>query len=229
MALIQFGLGISQASGKVGGHVISHNRNGQYVRQKGLPVNPNTAAQQAIRDTLGSLATDWRELTEAQRTGWTGFGAQIQRINRLGQTYNLTGLQSFVMTNSIRLFLGEATIDDAPAVDQLPTILTLSAAYSLGLAGFDLTYTAANATADTRWLIFATNGVSDGRQFFRRSEYRFIADFPGNEASPIDVTTAYVAKFAAPVAGEKISVLMIPWSINRIPGVPVRADVIVTA
>ena len=57
---------------KIGGQVASKNRGGAYMRNKVTPVNPQTAAQTAIRNRLAGLSQAWRALTAAQRAAWNG-------------------------------------------------------------------------------------------------------------------------------------------------------------
>ena len=62
---------VTQASGSVGGMTFSRNRYGMYTRAKGLPVNPNSEFQQAVRQIFSGLSSAWNGvLTSGQRSGW---------------------------------------------------------------------------------------------------------------------------------------------------------------
>lgn len=56
MALVQFGGGILDARGSIGGQVFSKNRFGNYMRARITPVNPNSARQAVVRAIVQALA-----------------------------------------------------------------------------------------------------------------------------------------------------------------------------
>ena len=115
-----------QFSGSQGNTTASHNRFGSYLRNRTIPVNPNTAHQQLSRELTGQLASDYRDLTPAQRVGWAALGEQIVRLDGLGQPYTLTGIQAFVMVNRFRLGAGQTVILDAPVLNTESNLLSLS-------------------------------------------------------------------------------------------------------
>jgi hypothetical protein len=55
MAKIKFGMMMTDARGKLGGHVFSKNRSGAYVRTKVTPVNGQTTAQTGVRAIFGAI------------------------------------------------------------------------------------------------------------------------------------------------------------------------------
>ena len=58
----------AQASGSIAGTVFSRNAGGMYVRSRANPTNPNTDAQQAVRDAMRQLVVAWTsELDDGQR------------------------------------------------------------------------------------------------------------------------------------------------------------------
>ena len=214
--------------GSQGNTTASRNRFGAYLRNRVNPVQPQTPRQTFIRNTLTDLAAAWRSLTAGQLLDWANLGAQIERTNTLGQIYTLTGLQAYIMTNSARINMGEASVDDAPILDVLPAILTATITATEGGA-IALTYTAQDSPAGARLSIFMTDGFSAGRNFIRRSEFRWLVDAAGNVVSPFDVTAVWTAKFGSLLAGEQVAMLIQPWSPNRLPSTPVRATTIVEA
>ena len=114
MALIRFAEG-QQRSGSLGATVYSHNRYGQYVRARSVPVNPNTARQAAARSYLQNLAIRWNNaLTQEQRDAWEVYSSNLIWRNALGDTTYLTGLAHFIRCNAPRLLVGLAILDAAP-------------------------------------------------------------------------------------------------------------------
>ena len=149
MALIKSQI-ISVASGSTGGLTYSRNRFGMYIRNRSLPVNPNTAFQQAVRNAISQLSTRWVEtLTLTQQLGWEVYAASVQVINKVGDAVNLTALNMYVRSNVQRVVSGLGLVDDAPTVFDLgtatPPSYTPSAAADNVSVAFDNTDDWANS------------------------------------------------------------------------------------
>lgn len=118
--LVQYGGGILDARGSIGGQTASRNRNGNYLRARTTPVNPRSSKQNKIRAVVQYLAQYWSNtLTQLQRDGWEVYAAAITRTNKLGAQIKLTGFNHFIRSNTPLLQNGK-TIVAAP-----PTTLTL--------------------------------------------------------------------------------------------------------
>lgn len=104
-------------SGKLGGIVASHNRSGAYFRRKSIPTNPGSTRQNDARSALSNSSGDWAGLTNAQRAGWNAYAATMPLINRLGETFYLTGHQTYIRTNTSRARCLQTAIPDSPVVD----------------------------------------------------------------------------------------------------------------
>lgn len=111
-----------EAAGSVAGLVYSHNRGGQYVRARVVPVNPNTAFQQAIRGFLATIVAAWNTvLSSEQRALWEAYADAVEIPDILGEPRNAGGIGHFVRSNVPRLQEGFARIDEPPEVFALPT------------------------------------------------------------------------------------------------------------
>lgn len=114
MALIRFAEG-QQRSGSIGATVYSHNRYGQYIRARSIPVNPQTERQVAARNRLRALASAWQNiLTQTQRDAWDLYADNVPWVSGLSESIHLTGLNMYVRTNAIATAAGLARIDAAP-------------------------------------------------------------------------------------------------------------------
>lgn len=100
--LIRMGLG-GQLSGSVGGVTASHNRYGQYLRNRTRPVNPNSTAQQRSRNAFKRATEAWKTLTNDQRAAWEAYASQTPVLNKLGESVTLTGSAAFVAYNAFVL------------------------------------------------------------------------------------------------------------------------------
>ena len=105
----------TKASGSMAGMTASRNSGGMYLRGRAVPVNRNTAQQQAVRTSLAQLTTLWQTtLTAVQRAAWATYAANVTVVNSLGANINLSGNNWYVAVNQPRLQAGLARIDTAP-------------------------------------------------------------------------------------------------------------------
>ena len=230
MAKIDLGGVVANISGSQNGITYARNRNGAYIRNKGLPVNPRTAPQLTVRSRFTNISQGWRSITPAQRNAWDALGASIVRSNSLGKSYSLTGLQAYQAVNLNRLAQALAIEDDAPALGS-PPALTATLLVAVG-ASNSLTVTATSAgTSTTTIRVYATGVLSAGRKFIRRSEYRLIGNLIGTTTFPISIASGWnnvYGPLTAVAAGGLISVLLTPESAGNLLGSPSRVDAIVT-
>jgi len=121
MALVQFGAGVLDMRGSIGGTVYSKNRSGNYVRARTTPVNPNTARQQVMKTLTANNAQHWSgTLTIAQRAAWEVYAQAIVFTNKLGEQIKLTGFNHFMRSNATRRQVGIPRVLDAPIILNLP-------------------------------------------------------------------------------------------------------------
>lgn len=117
MALIKFGGGVVGMSGSIAGNTYARNRYGSYARARTKPVNPNSAAQQAIRSTMSTARDAWfNTLTAAQRTAWAVYAANVSVKNRLGEDIYLTGFNMFIRSAMSALYNGLTITAAGPSV-----------------------------------------------------------------------------------------------------------------
>lgn len=119
--LVQYGGGILDARGSIGGQTASRNRFGNYLRARTTPVNPGTGRQSLIRSCVQDLSQRWSGvLTQAQRNLWEVYAANITRVNKLGAQIKLTGFNHFIRSNTVRLQSAHNTVHDGPIDLTLP-------------------------------------------------------------------------------------------------------------
>lgn len=118
---------VGKISGSLGGMTAAHGRGGYYLRNRVVPVNPNTPRQQAVRSSLGALVQGWSSLlTPAQRAAWSAYADATPRTDRLGESLILTGSQAYVAANTPRLQVTASTLTiNLSRVDDAPTTPTL--------------------------------------------------------------------------------------------------------
>ncbi len=186
-------------SGSLGGLVFSHNRGGAYVRNRGIPTQPNTSFQTIVKGFFSQLSTAWRAtLTAAQRSAWDGYAAATPLIDALGNPFFPTGLNMYIRGNIGILQNGNSRIDDGPITAGLPTatppqLTSMTAATDIALVAFTGTDGWVSAD-DTHMLIYASRGKSATINFFK-GPYQLAGSIDGDSGvaptSPATITVPF--------------------------------------
>lgn len=118
MAILRFGLVVTGIRGSIGGTTYSANKSGAYAKAWAPAINPRTPFQSNERRVLSWVASEWRNLTGAQRTGWNTWAALLAQVqtNSLGVSYYLSGFQWFVKVNIRLELMGRAWLVAAPVL-----------------------------------------------------------------------------------------------------------------
>lgn len=180
MAIIQFGGGVAEARGSVGGTVFSRNKAGAYMRNRVTPVNPGSSFQQNVRFAVATLASRWVEiLTPAQRAAWETYSANVLLPNSLGQPRDVGGIAMYIRSNAPRVafpYMTPVFVDDAPTIFDLGTFtqpdnLVFSEAAQTLSMGFDNTDAWANESG-AAMMVYIGGPQNPSKQFYK-GPYRF--------------------------------------------------------
>lgn len=196
---------LSELSGKQGSTVASHNRFGPYLRNRVIPVNRNTLAQQNVRNNLAAASINWRSLTAAQQLAWTVAASLVTLIDRLGRPYSPTGAQYYISTYRYTyVYDTTAAAGSTPPGGAAPVAL-LTVTPTLTLIGnvVSLAFTATPLAALTKIVIECTGPLSLGVSFVSRSQFKQIFVGAAASASPAVATTGYAAIFGGLITGRR--------------------------
>lgn len=218
MAKIKFGMFMTDARGKVGGHVFSKNRGGAYVRTKVTPSNARTSRQVFIRSLLASISQKWSTLTASQRNSFNESVTSWATTDIFGDSRNPSGKSLFTKLNVNLVNSGQAQVTVAPNKIDIP-IIGITSAIAV-ISDKEITLTATGSFAGGACVVFATAPQSAGTNFFK-GKYRQIATKVATVPTPEDLWNDYVAKFGAPKVGDNISLLVQFIGANGQPSVPV--------
>lgn len=192
-------------SGKLGGHVYAKNRGGNYVRTKSTPINPQTASQSDVRTSFTSISQAWRALTAAQQVAWNTAVANFKTTDVFGSLRTPSGSNLFMRLNRNLHTIAVAVISDPPAPSTTLSPTTITPAAAAGAATFTVAFTPTPIPAGYKMVIRATAQQSPGKTFLKNA-YRVVQVVAAAGTSPTNFEAAYVAKFGALVAGNKIGV-----------------------
>lgn len=220
---------VADIRNKLNGSVFSKNRYGAYVRTKVTPVNPQTTDQQNARNTLSSISSSWRSLTQGQRDAWSAAAAQFPFTDIYGNAKILSGSALYTKLNINALTYGGGGIADAPSPVAVQTPGVISVTAAAGTPAMSIVFANTPVDADTAFVIRATPQVGAGITFVK-NKYRNLHTLAAAGASPYNALAVYNAKFGTLVAGNKIFVQI--FAVNIVTGqagIPVSAYCIVAA
>ncbi len=195
---------ITEASGSLAGTTWSHNRGGQYVRARAIPVNSNTSYQQAVRNFLKQCVAAWTQtLTAPYRDGWAAYAEAVLYTDSLGEPRKLPPLAMYVACNVARLQAGLARVDIPPTVLTRPTLTTPTYTVTAPSTG-SLAYTNTDGWAGEvggALLLWTSRGQGIGINYFK-GPYRYAGKVAGAGTPPTSPTS--IAPAFSVTAGQHV-------------------------
>jgi len=206
MALIKFGMVVTDARGKLGGQVFSKNKGGAYVRTKVTPVNAQTAAQTSSRQLLSQFSSAWKALTQAQRDSWNAAAPNFPGTNVFGDAVVKSGKNLYTRLNVNLSLIGSPTLNEPPVPAEVASAGIQSVLINT-VGGSSVIGTTQAATGSSV-IIRATAGMSPGIGNFK-NRLRVILAGANGSATAFPIQTELEAKFGAPLEGEKVGVSIV--------------------
>lgn len=212
-------------SGSQANTTYSHNRAGQYKRNRRVPTNNPTARRTAIRTAFGSASTGWSSLSSADQNAWIAYADGHPYVDRLGQSIKLTGHQMYVAINAMLLQIGQDAVSSPPASSDVFSATGNTGVFSVA-TGLALTLTGVGNSADFL-LVSLSRPVSAGRTFVATFQQTKVE--AGTATTSTMTTAAYGALLGTPVAGQKVFAKLTPVNQYGVRGVPLIIPIVVTA
>lgn len=225
----KFGAIVVDGRGKVGGHVMSKNRAGAYMRTKVTPTNPKTSYQVLARSRLSTLSVAWAALTDAQRTAWNHATELWKSTNIFGDLKNPSGFNLFVRLNNNLAQISVAQINTPP----LPTTCSAWTTFSFipdNTGTMVVTFAPTPVPAGYAVLIDGTAPCSPGIKN-ANARFRRVTSLAAAIASGADIQAAYVTKFGsiAPIGNRVfLRAKYINIATGQV-GLPVEATAVIVA
>lgn len=220
---------VADIRNKLNGSVFSKNRYGSYVRTKVTPVNPQTTAQQNVRNRLATNSQAWRGLTESQRQSWIDAAPSFPVTDIFGNTKILSGNALYVQLNNNLAALGLSAITTAPAPVAIPAITSFSLDIANSALAVEAGFAPTPVPANFAMILEATPQVSPSINFVK-NKFRVVTIVDAAATSPKSFGTEYSAMFGVPVIGKKVfaRVRMVSKTTGQA-GIPVQAQTIVVS
>jgi hypothetical protein len=200
---VKFGAIVTDGRNKIGGHVMSKNRAGSYMRTKVSPSQPYSTYSANVRARLANISIAWRGLTEAVRTLWNNAVSDWKSTDIFGDTKTPSGFNLYQKLNNNASIVGASAIANPPSPLAVPCFATFSAICDNSDGSVTLAFTPAIAATE-KVKLFASAAQSGGKSFVK-SELRLIGVLDSTNTTPYVATAMYNAKFGAVGAvGKKI-------------------------
>lgn len=229
---IKFGSIVTDGRGKLGGHVYSKNRGGNYIRTNIIPTNPQTQEQMQARGLFGSISANWRNLSDQEREQWRSFAEANPYHDIFGDSKMLTGNSAYVRSNMnlsvAQLAQIETPFDakeDATAIinrlliywdDQ---ITPESLKFQISFLGLDT-----DGMGDSKVVIHAT-APFPASQRFAKNRYRVLTSLYDNElTNNVDIGETYFEKYGRPAEGMRIAIKLVHVKSNGLSTLLSSAD-----
>jgi len=212
-------------SGSIHHKTHSHNRAGQYIRNRRSPVQPvGTGRRAFVKAAFGAASTGWSALSDADRAAWIAWANGHPIVDSLGQSITKTGHQAYVGVATSLQNVGLA-LPTVPPVST-DTASPVVAAFTVTAAGVITITLTPSGTADDFILISFTQPVSPGVTFNKTFwQQTFVA---GDSVGGATFGAAYVAQFGTIPVGGKIFLQLTPVNQYGFTGVPVTMTAIAT-
>lgn len=213
------------SSGSIAGTTSSHNRAGQYTRNRRSPVQPvGTGRRAFIRSAFGGASTAWAALTAANQAAWIAYAAGHPITDALGQSITLTGHQMFVAVATQLLNVGSA-LPTIPPVSSAVAAPICTAFTVTHLGVITVTLTASGGASDFILVSFSapvSAGVTFMKTFWQQTHVA------GNSTGGATYGTAYVAQFGTIPVGSKVFLKLTPVNQYGVTGTPIQLVAVVS-
>jgi hypothetical protein len=205
-------------SGSANWRTASRNRNGQYIRNRAIPVQPRTTAQRAIRGFLALCSQTWKTIGTESQKAWDTWGKAHPRTDSLGQSNAPDGPQAFCGLNAVRLLLG-LPITHTPPPD--PDFSAFREGAIASAAGA-VTISDYVRPASGQIMFFVAQPKGAGVRFFGQG--LFIQATSGSESASIDLAPAIADRWGTLAAGMVLQIEQVP-EVAGIKGAPQTSQV----
>lgn len=212
---IKFGSIVTDGSGKLGGHVYSKNRGGNYIRTNKVPSNPRTAAQILARSRFGIASSGWKELSELQRNAWAEFAVNNPFTDSLGDQRHLSASSAYTRSANNLLNVGKSPITIPADVNEGITFDLFTATFSdPGVAQVELDGVDISNMGSAKLLVKASPPFP-ASQKYAANKLRIVGSYDGSDidaaTSILDFSTNYADSIGGLVSGMRVA-----WEIHLI-------------
>lgn len=204
-------------SGSQANTTASHNRAGQYYRNRRSPVQPVGSGRRAfIRSAFGAASTGWAGLSPALQLSFAAYAAAHPITDALGQSITLTGQQMYVSIATALANCGQP----APTIVPTSSVTTapVASAFTVTHLGVVTVTLDGSGSASDFILIAFSKPLSAGVSFNKTYWQQTVV--PASSVGGATYGTDYVAQFGTIPTGTKVFLKLTPVNQYGVTGTP---------
>jgi hypothetical protein len=197
--IVRYGTLIAQASGALGGIVLSNRRGQPTASLRPHRVARNTAPQVTQQAAAATAAHGYQNLSTASKIAWALYAAKTPRQSRLGVARKLSPFQCYVAQNTLRANIGAALRTTPPTKGMSGPGYPTSVAFSAG-GPYTLELLSPSTDPTGYYVVYGHRPCSTlriGRQFRRLVYSEHV-----NAAMSVDLEPYWTAIFGTMASGE---------------------------
>jgi len=161
--------------------------------------NPNTTAQQLVRNTFAQTSAGWSALTENQRNLWNASAPDWATTGVFGSKQQ-SGKNLYTGCN-VALAMANLTLTDVP-LDKNAITTVSDVAETLSTTVFSLSIGLGTPSSDEAIQVCVSPQLSAGTS--KNDKYVVLTSITADDAALINLKALYEARFGALIAGKKI-------------------------
>lgn len=206
------------SSGSIAGTTSSHNRAGQYTRNRRTPVNPiGTGRRALVRANFSASSSAWAALTFSEQAAWGAYADAHPIVDKLGQSIKLTGHQMYVSINA-NLQNANQGISSVPPLSS--AVYSASGSTVAVLTDGTVIVEASGTGVAADFLLIALSQVKSGGVAFNKTFWQASVE-AGDVSDPFDVSQEYIGQFGVPPLGGRVFFRLTPVNQYGVAGTPV--------
>lgn len=202
MAVVKYGVFVTELKGKIAGQVFQKGNGANVLRNKGYARGASTVRRSAAVARMVSVSSLWRTLTAPQAATWVALSLTWVFFDKFGDPYYSSGYQVFVAYNVALLSMGLPTESTAGASvaneDVVVNTLEVTTPNVLEITTASLT------TATMIMQIYASAPLSVG-VLRTNLRYKLLGQLVASSATYINLGDEYVAAWGAMPSAARIT------------------------
>jgi len=203
-------------SGSIAGTTYSHNRAGQYMRNRRKPTQPvGTGRRGVIKAAFGAASSAWSSLTAVVQMAWNTYAAMHPYVDALGTSIKLTGHQMYVAINTMLINCG---LPQSAVIPVLDAVFTAQFTAFTAIHAGAITLTPSGLGGASDFLLIGVSKPQSGGVGFCKTFWQY-GKAAGNSVTPVVLTTGYKAQFGDISVNQRIFYCLTPVNQYGVRGV----------
>lgn len=174
-----------------GGATFTANANGFIIRKRIKPLLKRSPRTTQSRTNFRHVISNYKNLSPAEKSNWSGKTNQFIRVNSLGDNYELLGNQLFQGLNQNRINQGEPINNTAPDAAVFPSRSIDSHIMDVDPVDLILSLDVNTIPTDFNFLFYTSEVRTGQASLSYPNDFKFIESFSPGSYPNFDLSVAY--------------------------------------